>query len=762
MRRTYSLPYWQRKEQVMKEMIPTPFAQSSAGTITRLPAEAFETMDAKWSLYTEFDFDKKIDNIWKAADVNRPGLLKSLYKALQDNHIKCELRTDPKALSYYEKIIADYYSDPDKSLKQISDRIVTVLCDKLADYPTPQTHLMHILDHCGDPRWKNDSLRMRLLKQLIVYGDFLKSAYKQNQEKWIQKHTGGKTAEDVATRLDEGIFDLYLNDSSAVKARKCEAIRIAQYFANGTFFTNSSNIKPLYLLAICFHMTYYYEGNGVLSLPDPKTDITKNLFRGFYVYNPICEKKNGTAIPSERGINPKNFAEIIYLYYLCNDPALDEETVGIPAAARKIMAAEKMLDAVRRFEDAAPVSESRGTSTYRDSIAAYMTMSETELQHHILNDFLITCTAPDDYMKRNREAFFETVSQFVDENDLLTDGNDEQPEEQILRLLTKWFPDQIRRNTASAIEQLKNSSKYKEMEEAEQTKAEAQVINEFEAEAVKAEASIRTPSKADGFRASVKRILRINAAVQDCRKFAEYVYTAFVYNFGSKEITPFSAEEAQNSARNTYLDVQQELRDNIKVLELTECKSYKTDLKTATLIGEESLYKQYSQYRKTTIDYLSYQFDLSDLIAAAEAKKKRTRKPEKVEKWDRLLLCLQQANTMFGINNKTVVSPMNVKRSDLLVKLMYLYAYKEFKELCIDSKNSDQNYFSDLYFDFWEFSAPYLEKALYPPLSSRNIFDMLIVAALYKFSFNGYDGSLCLENKTNFSNRNKTNQKKED
>lgn len=746
----------------MKETITMPFVETGAGTITRPAAEAFETMDVKWSLYTEYDFYKLIDRIRKAADVNKPGLMKSLYDALRANDIKCELRTNPKELPYYEKIIANYYSDPDKTLKQLSGKIVKVLCDKLADYPTPQTHLKRILDHCGDPRWKNDSLRMRILKQLIVYGDFLKSAYKQNQEKWIQKYTGAKTAEDVAARLGEGIFDQYFGDSAAVKAKKCEAIKIAQYFANGTFFTNSSNIKPLYLLAICFHMTYYFEGNGVLSVPDPKTDITKNLFRGFYVYNPICEEKNGTVVPSERGINPKNFAEIIYLYYLCNDPAPDKETAGIPAAARKIRAAENMLNAVRRFEDVTPVRKSRGTVTCRDAISTYMSMSEAELQHYILNDFLITCTAPDDYMTRNREAFLETVSQFVDENELLTDGNNEQPEEQILRLLTKWFPDQIRRNTASAIEHLKKSSKYKKMQKAEQEKAEAKVINKFETEATKAEACIRTLRRADGFRTSVQRIMRINAAVQDCGKFAEYVYTAFVYNFGSKEIPPFSAEEAQNSARNTYLEVQKQLRDNIRMLELTESESYKEDLETAKLLNEESLYNQYAQYRKTSIDYLSYQFDLSDLIEAAEAKRKRAKKPETVEKRERLLLCLKQANTMLGINNKTVVSPTNVKRSDLLVKLMYLYAYKGFKELYIDNKSSEQNYFSDLYFDFWEFSAPYLEKALYPPLSSRNIFDMLIVTALYRFSFNGYDGSLCLENKTNFSNLNELNQKKED
>ena len=377
------------------------------GTITMRAENTFEELDNTLFFYTEEDLLAQLDDIEFADEPERTQLLPDLYRKLKRNGIPCEKRTDSDAVEYYRQIITEYYSDP-KNQASFESRLVTALARKLSSYPTPADYLQRIADNCGDKRWKRNTLRLRILKQFIVYGDFLKASYdtkKTDQSAWIKMVTNAGNAEDAAKKLDDSIFDRYYNDTAAFKNHACEAIKIANELASGIFWTNSVTIKPLYLLAICFGMTYAYESEDEVRLPDEKTDIRKNLFRGFYINNPIGEKTNGSAIPSERGINYSNYAEMAYLYYIAND-------CGGLTAAEKLRRAEAMIAAVGSAEKP-PLLENRPTQYYVDKISQFLGKSEEDAKTYLQEEFPLSCVLPTAIIKNKSKSIQAYLRGFI-------------------------------------------------------------------------------------------------------------------------------------------------------------------------------------------------------------------------------------------------------------------------------------------------------------------------------------------------------------
>ncbi len=97
--------------------------------------------------------------------------------------------------------------------------------------------------------------------------------------------------------------------------------------ATGKFRTEGATKKSLYFFAMVYGMTYYSGSIDNGEILDFKTDIETNLFRDYYANNLmrfISEAYKGKLCeyeldPSGQGINYKNFAEMIYLYYISKD-----------------------------------------------------------------------------------------------------------------------------------------------------------------------------------------------------------------------------------------------------------------------------------------------------------------------------------------------------------------------------------------------------------------------------------------------------------
>lgn len=145
------------------------------------------------------------------------------------------------------------------------------------------------------------------------------------------------------------IYTLYEeNIKKKKKSSKCALLPLCTELAEGTFKTNNGQTRVnLYHFAIMFGMTLREKsGNG-----DDLRDIQKNLFEDYYCDNLIrflSDDSKDRSItcgwekePCGDGINFKNFAEVIYLYYLCiEDPALTPG-MRIDRAEEKIRACLK-------------------------------------------------------------------------------------------------------------------------------------------------------------------------------------------------------------------------------------------------------------------------------------------------------------------------------------------------------------------------------------------------------------------------------------
>jgi hypothetical protein len=119
-------------------------------------------------------------------------------------------------------------------------------------------------------------------------------------------------------------------------------------------------------------MTYYVKGSDSDMIIDYDTDIEKNLFEDYYKNNLMrfitsTYSENLSAYdldPSGNGINYKNFAEMIYLYYISSDYEPHE----------KIKRANEMIERVKVKE-----SNSSAFSNYNNNeLTSYFTSLFTE------------------------------------------------------------------------------------------------------------------------------------------------------------------------------------------------------------------------------------------------------------------------------------------------------------------------------------------------------------------------------------------------
>lgn len=113
-------------------------------------------------------------------------------------------------------------------------------------------------------------------------------------------------------------------------------LKIVDDLANANFRTGGGTKKSLYLFAMVYGMTYYSGNKNSLEIIDYKTDIETRLFRDYYSNNfmrfisetyseNICEYELDT---SGQGINYKNYAEMVYLYYIAK-PLIPQDKIRL-------------------------------------------------------------------------------------------------------------------------------------------------------------------------------------------------------------------------------------------------------------------------------------------------------------------------------------------------------------------------------------------------------------------------------------------------
>lgn len=341
-------------------------------------------------------------------------------------------------LEYYEEIVNDFCKEHDLDVKK---SVIQILYDTFDGWFTPKDYMNRIVNNLLSPEdyaeWKDNSLRLKILKQFIKYTNYLK--YKRfdgetptgkekkrtvcilsgdGSETFIKSYVEGrtgtkpKTTEDVLENLDDDIFSTYRNEYSAkineldtqiknltdtraiarlkerkkAESDKYALLRMCEDLAEGNFRQNSTK-KHLYLFAMAFKMDYFAvspDDNSDSILKNPKYDIEKNLFADYYNNNIMrfCadiyeEKANAFELdPTGQGINYKNFAEMIYIYYIYQDLK----------PAEKIEKSNELIEKLKNSP--VPENQNDGTKFFRE-IFTYeiVNLSEQDFEEFIKNNY---------------------------------------------------------------------------------------------------------------------------------------------------------------------------------------------------------------------------------------------------------------------------------------------------------------------------------------------------------------------------------------
>lgn len=300
------------------------------GTITRrLESVLLKLGEEFGTVCTKYDVEVKLNELNRARGKSdyytKLGNLMDLLDSLK---IDYEERED---FDYFAKIV-DNLDLPD--FMDIEDKMVYNLYKVYDEYPVPEEYMRRIVNRLSNPddNWQEDTLRLRILKQFIKYGNYLYDANcggKGYIKKYVKAKLGGKISskneeEIILSNIDDEIFSVLdgANKDQREFSGTYGLLKVCDDLATGQFRMGGATKKNLYLFAICYGMTFYTGGDN--QIIDYKSDIEKNLFHDYYVNNLMRfltdayqdNKSSFEKEPSGQGINFKSFAEMVYLYYI--------------------------------------------------------------------------------------------------------------------------------------------------------------------------------------------------------------------------------------------------------------------------------------------------------------------------------------------------------------------------------------------------------------------------------------------------------------
>ena len=359
---------------------------ANKGTITRRMDAVLTGLQFDFRALCDIrDFESKLKALQEAGNQSDRG---SKLRALFDMFDLCGIPYEKgQDNAYYENLIR---TSEIPTSSEIEDRMLDALYKRFREYPTPEQFMTRLVDRLSFPEdhWENDTLRLRILKQFMKYGNYLTAAEiggKTAISCYVKEKSGLEkpSAEQMLQLVDDGVFQVLDRSKTNAAApdekqapaeqkqtknqkkdakRKVELLRIADDLASGKFRTEGSTRKTLYWFAIVYKMTYYSgEGDYV-----DARDMEEKLFRDYYTNNLmrfVTDAYRGKSgefeiDPSGQGINYKNYSEVVYLYYLCSDYAPQEK---IKRACKMIARIQKSQLKQGRPE----TSKQFGTKHYR-------------------------------------------------------------------------------------------------------------------------------------------------------------------------------------------------------------------------------------------------------------------------------------------------------------------------------------------------------------------------------------------------------------
>lgn len=335
--------------------------------ITERLYDAMEPFNKTFNIpYCDEDFYQALAAFADSDRSNRSKCWDDLKKMLRGCGYTGDLLSG-KGYDFYRELVLDLI---DQGVIKTSDQIsqqVRGICEQLfqdfKSFPTPAAYMQRLVDNLCNPEdpWQNDTLRLRILKQFIKYGGCLTPIKGCNQTAlcaYVAQRKGKDTisGKELLAALDDGsltddIFSLLHTASDDDIKEKYRPLVMADRLASGNFVRSGGTKQDLYLFAICFNMSYdAHPTAGIIA--DGTRDIEYHLFTDYYAANVLLyisnayrrDPDNTVVDPIGTTINFKNYAEMVYLYYICKPMA----------PAKKIKAAVAMIKALQKAAKAFP------------------------------------------------------------------------------------------------------------------------------------------------------------------------------------------------------------------------------------------------------------------------------------------------------------------------------------------------------------------------------------------------------------------------
>lgn len=390
------------------------------GTITR---RMKSTMNNVYKdLLTQSDFESKISKLENSRQSQYPTVCAELCEMFEALGIKCEQGRD---VEYYDTLFERERNNIPE-FHDVEAKILKVMFENFESYPTPEDYMLRIVNRLSEREdgWGKDTLRLRILKQFIKYVDCF--TYKGMAGKKVNVYCGaayikryvsnkaGKTVketDDILENIDDHVFDVL--DTATKSQKKSDGtygiLKLADDLSKGIFKAGGATKRDLYMFAIAFDMTYSISNDETLTayLFDYDSDIEKNLFEDYYTSNLmrfITRAYEGELSafeldPSGRGINYKNFAEMVYIYYISKDLDPIDKLRGANEMIERLKLNKATQNKASQMDDT--LSTQYYTSLFTDEI---LSLDEAEFEKFVSENF--DCNVHDeslDYTDNNGE-----------------------------------------------------------------------------------------------------------------------------------------------------------------------------------------------------------------------------------------------------------------------------------------------------------------------------------------------------------------------
>lgn len=379
------------------------------GTITKTIDSMMDELDLDLQIFcTRRDFESclnRLEETSAAGKVSRVQImLLNLFKMFDNAGIAYE---SGKSIDYYRSLISNAILP---GFADYENRVLHSLFKQFMNFPSPSQYLERLVRQYSNPEdhWENETLRLQILRQFIKYGNCLTDAGfggKMVIRNYVRKKTGKiPDTELLAEQIDDDIFNvLETTDKSQKKpSGKFGLLKLSDDLANEKFRAEGATRQGLYLFAMVYNLRFEpcaRDTGEMLSC-----DLEKNLFHDYYsnnlmrwlsdFYRPGMTEYE--LDPTGMGINFKNFAEVIYLYYLTTDYSPHEKI------RRSYSMIKSVIDETGKVSsDRSDLSSERiiySTGEYRSRILgnlsrefpeqkAFQELSEEELKNIILTHF---------------------------------------------------------------------------------------------------------------------------------------------------------------------------------------------------------------------------------------------------------------------------------------------------------------------------------------------------------------------------------------